>query len=64
MASVALDTRMTEKHAPDRKPWQPTMDREPELNPFVSHQDPTGALENPAPLADDEEEDAAEEKIR
>ena len=49
---------MTEKPKREEKPWQPTVERQPELNPFVSPLDPTGALENPPPLADDEDEEA------
>jgi hypothetical protein len=55
---------MPEKQKPEKKPWQPTIERSPELNPFVSHQDPTGALENPEPLADDEDEADEEQSIR
>jgi hypothetical protein len=51
------------KHKHDKKPWEPIVEREPELNPFVSHQDPIGALENSPPLADDDEADE-EESIR
>jgi hypothetical protein len=54
---------MTEKHKPEKQPWQPRIDRPPELNPFVSHQDPDGALENPAPLSDEDDGDE-EESIR
>ncbi len=55
---------MTEKHTPEKKPWQPSMDRLTELNPVVSHQDPTGALENPAPLADEDDDVEQDEPIR
>jgi hypothetical protein len=48
---------MSEKPKHEQKPWQPKIDREPELNPFVSPQDPTGALENPPPLSDDEDDE-------
>jgi hypothetical protein len=48
---------MTEKHKHEEKPWRPTIEREPEFNPFVNPQDRTGALENPPPLADDEDEE-------
>jgi hypothetical protein len=60
----ALESTMTEKHTPEKKPWQPSMDRLTELNPVVSHQDPTGALENPAPLADEDDEVEQDEPIR
>jgi hypothetical protein len=55
---------MTEQHKPEKKPWQPTVERQPEMNPFVSHQDPTGALENPAPLSDDDDDADEEQTIR
>jgi hypothetical protein len=55
---------MTEKQKHEKKPWEPIVEREPELNPFVSHQDPTGALENPPPLADDDDEADEEDSIR
>jgi hypothetical protein len=48
---------MAEKRKPEEKPWRPKLDREPELNPFVNRDDQTGALENPPPLADDEDEE-------
>jgi hypothetical protein len=52
---------MTEKQKPEQKPWRPTVERQPQLNPFVSHQDPDGALENPAPLADEDEDDEVDD---
>jgi hypothetical protein len=48
---------MTEKPTHEQKPWQPKVDRDPEFNPFVNPQDRTGALENPPPLSDEEDED-------
>jgi hypothetical protein len=48
---------MTEKHKREEKPWRPNIEREPELNPFVNPQDRTGALENPPPLADEEDDE-------
>jgi hypothetical protein len=49
---------MTEKPKREEKPWRPKVDREPELNPSVNRDDRSGALENPPPLADDEDDDA------
>jgi hypothetical protein len=48
---------MTEKRKHEEKPWQPNIEREPELNPFVNPLDRSGALENPPPLADEDDED-------
>jgi hypothetical protein len=38
------------QHRHEQTPWQPKIEREAELNPFVNPMDRTGALENPPPL--------------
>jgi hypothetical protein len=55
---------MTEKHKHEEKPWRPNVEREPEINPFVNPLDRSGELENPPPLADEEEqEDEVDESV-
>lgn len=44
---------MTEKHK-DAKPWQPTIEREPEFNAFANPLD--RKLENPMPLEESDSE--------
>jgi hypothetical protein len=53
---------MSEKHKREEKPWRPNVERESEINPFVNPLDRTGALENPPPLADEEDEENEEEQ--
>lgn len=50
---------MTTEHRHEEKPWQPMIERQPELNPFVNSLDRTGQLENPPPLPDIEVEEGA-----
>jgi len=46
---------MTAKHTDEAKPWQPTIEREPEFNPFANPID--RELENPPPWEKSESED-------
>lgn len=48
---------MTTQRKAEPKPWEPTVEREPEFNAFVNPQDRTGRLENPPPLEDSEAEE-------
>ena len=54
---------MTEKHKHEEKPWRPNVEREPEINPFVNPLDRSGELENPPPLADDEDDESVASQV-
>jgi hypothetical protein len=50
---------MTTEHRHEEKPWQPTIECQPEVNPFVNPLDRTGQLEHSPPLQDVEPEKGA-----
>jgi hypothetical protein len=51
---------MTEERKREQKPWYPTIEREPELNPFVSPQHSSDELDNPVFLENAEDEENEE----
>jgi hypothetical protein len=58
---VAKEHKMTEEHKREQKPWYPKIEREPELNPFVSPQHRSDELDKPVSLADPEDDESEAE---